>query len=239
MKAIILAAGYATRLYPITIEKPKTLLEIGKKRILDLIIQKIPEEISDIHVIVNSKFYSLFEKWQKENPDANIKLINDGTTSEQNKLGAIRDMQMALLASKEDDALVLASDNLFDFELDEALELFKKKNRDVIIVYDIHDKSKAARFGVLSIDENRKIIKFEEKPKQPETSLVSTALYFFTKESLKLLPYYINETKDNDGPGYFVKWLASRKDVYVSIANGKWYDIGTLETYEEAKRIFS
>jgi len=239
MKAIILAAGYATRLYPITIEKPKTLLEIGKKRILDLIIEKIPEEISDIYVITNSKFYSLFEKWQKENPDANINLINDGTTSEQNKLGAIRDMHTALLQGKEDDALVLASDNLFDFELDEALELFKKKNRDVIIVYDIQDKSKAARFGVLSIDENKKIIKFEEKPKQPETALVSTALYFFTKESLKLLPDYINETKDNDGPGYFVKWLASRKDVYVSIANGKWYDIGTLETYEEAKRVFS
>lgn len=239
MKAIILAAGYATRLYPITIEKPKTLLEIGKRRMLDLIIEKIPEEISDIHVIVNSKFYSFFEKWQKENPDVDINLINDGTTSEQNKLGAIRDMRMALLAGREDDALVLASDNLFDFKLNGAFDLFKKKNKDVIIAYDIQDKSKAARFGVLSVDATGKVIKFEEKPKRPETSLVSTALYFFTKESLKLLPDYINESKDNDGPGYFVKWLASKKDVYVSIAEGRWYDIGTLETYEEAKRIFS
>lgn len=239
MKAIILAAGYATRLYPITIEKPKTLLDIGKKKILDLIIKKIPADISDICIITNAKFYSLFRDWYDENPNVNVKLINDGTMSEQNKLGAIRDMHMALLAGKEDDALVLASDNLFDFGLNDAFELFKKKNRDVIIVYDIQDKSKAARFGVLSVDANGKVIKFEEKPKQPETSLVSTALYFFTKESLKLLPDYINESKDNDGPGYFVKWLINRIDVHASIARGKWYDIGTLETYEEAKRVFS
>lgn len=238
MKAVILAAGYATRLYPITLDKPKTLLDIGKKKILDFIIEKIPTEIRDIYIITNSKFYPLLKEWHEKNSRINVNIINDGTISDENKLGAIRDMHLAVSKSKEDDVLVLASDNLFDFELDNAFNLFKKSNKDVIIVHDIQDKGKASRFGVLSIDKNGRIIKFEEKPNEPETTLISTGLYFFTKDSLKLLPGYISETKDNNGPGYFVKWLINKKEVYACKTEGKWYDIGNLDTYNEAVRYF-
>lgn len=242
MKAVILAAGYGTRLYPMTIDKPKALLDIGEKKILDLIIERIPKEIKDIKIVTNAKFYHLFDKWLKESSikDSNIKigLINDCTNCYENRLGAIRDMHLALSKEKEEDALIIASDNLFDFDLNDPLELFKKIRRDIIIAYDIKDKNNATRFGVLSTDENGKIVKFEEKPKEPETSLISTGIYFFTKDSLKRIQRYIEEGVNIDGLGNFIKWHASTKDVHALVAKGKWYDIGTLESYNDALKSF-
>lgn len=238
MKAIILAAGYGTRLYPLTLNQPKSLLDIGDKKVIDFIIDKIPKEIKEIDIITNAKFYPFFEKWLEENSKQNINLINDLTTSELNKLGAVKDIYLAHSKGSQDDALVLLSDNLFDFRLDEAYDFSKIKNKDVILAYDLQDKSKASRFGVINTDRHKKIIKFEEKPKNPETSLISTGIYFFKNDSLDLILEYLKENQNKDGSGNYVKWLSRKKDVYALISKGRWYDIGTHETYKEVLNVF-
>lgn len=233
MKVIILAAGYGTRLMPLTKDKPKALLEIGGNTILGHILDKIPEDISRINLVTNARYYGQFKKWIEENKK-DINLINDGTTSEQNRLGALRDLKLVLDNTLEDDALVIASDNLFDFSLYHACGDFEENGADSVVLFKLNDKQKARSFGVVLLDDKGFIKEFAEKPAQPKSDLISTGIYFFTKESLKMINDYL-KTNPSDAPGHFVEWLAKRRKVRGCLATGRWYDIGNINSYKEAR----
>ncbi len=241
MKAIILAAGYATRLYPLTLEKPKSLLKIGRKNMIEHIISRVEQlaDVDEIYIVSNQKFYDDFLNWSHSYRSKKpIKIINDMTSSNQDRLGAVGDIRYAIEKETiDDDVLVIAGDNLFEFSLNEFYDFFKEKKSCVVALYDIEDKKKASgKYGVVIIDENNRILEFEEKPKEPKTSLVSTACYIFSKEHIKLLEKCIEENIALDNLGDFIKWLIEKKDVYGFVFNENWFDIGSPEELREVKQ---
>lgn len=240
MKAIILAAGYAVRLQPLTLNTPKPLLDIANRTIIDRILDKLDKlgGLSRIYIITNAKFFESFSKWQKasRHHKDKIGIINDGSTSNENRLGAIKDIDITIKTNSiDEDVLVIAGDNLFDFELGEFLK-FGKANFDgsSVAVYDIGDLDSAKRFGVVKVDERKRIIDFEEKPENPKSTLISTAIYYFPKDKLLFLKEYVSLGNKLDTPGSYISWLAKRDRVYGFIFNEDWYDIGSVESYEEA-----
>ena len=236
MKAVILASGYATRLYPLTINKTKALLDIAGKPIIEQVIQKIPKGITDICIITNSKFKKDFDEWLKNfSCGRNLRLIDDGSADNSNRLGSIGDLDFAVKNLGMDDLLVIASDNLFDFKIDKALEFFKAINQDTLGVYDTQNKEEARKLGVVELQGDNEIKWFYEKPAEPKSPLVSTGIYFFTKDSVSLVEEYINETHSREGPGLFIEWLLRKKKVYGFPLKGRWYDIGSIESYKKAR----
>ncbi|MBI2043530.1 nucleotidyltransferase family protein [Candidatus Pacearchaeota archaeon] len=240
MKAVILCAGFATRLYPLTLDKPKSLLEISGKPLLNYIVEKIEKinEINEISIVTNEKFLSQFEKWLQENTkkfEKKIKIINDGTKTNETRLGGIGDLDFAIKKEKiNEDLLVVLGDNLFDFDLISFLEFFKKKNEVCIGVYDLKNKEKVRQLGVLEI-KNQKLISFEEKPQNPKSTIISTGIYFFPGKNLKKISDYMKTDKPKDGPGYLILNLLNSQDIHVFEFRGKWFDIGTKEIYEKVK----
>ena len=244
MKALILAAGYATRLYPLTLNQPKPLLPVGDKPVIEHIIEKISgiDDINEILVVTNQKFFGHFEDWaEKSNmlsflEGRRIKILNDGTLSNDDRLGAIGDIDFAIKNEGiEDDLLIVAGDNLFQFGLDEFVEFARSKHpMSSVGVYDLEDIEAAKRFGVVKIDGDAKIVDFQEKPPQPASTLVAKCLYYFPAVKLGLIADYIEEGKIKDAPGYYLEWLSERDGVYGYSFEGSWYDIGHLESYKEA-----
>src|SRR3989338_949502 len=196
MKAIILCAGYATRLYPLTLDKPKSLLEISGKPILDYIVGKIEKikEVDEIFVVANEKFYNHFGEWLNENKgkfEKKIKIVNDETISNETRLGGIGDLDFVIRKEKiNDDLLVILGDNLFDFDLISFSEFFKTKNETCVGVYDLKNKEEVKHLGVLEI-KNQKLISFEEKPQNPKSTIVSTGIYLFPKKEIKTINDYM------------------------------------------------
>ena len=236
MKSIILCGGYAVRLQPLTLNKSKVLLGVKGRTILDYIIDRVEplKEIDDIFVVSNNKFYNDFAKWKDSRTfEKNIKILNDGTSSDNERLGGIGDLEFAIKNKRiKDDVLVVLGDNLFDFELDGFVNFFEKKKSCVLGLYDVKSFEEAKRFGVINL--KRDIIsKFEEKPEKPKSSLVSTGLYIFSKDELTDLKDYIHSGGKIDGPGFFVKYLMRKKNVFGCNLSGRWFDIGTAETYKE------
>lgn len=243
MKCIILAAGYATRLYPLTKDKPKPLLDVAGKTILDHIMEKVAKvpEIDEVIIVSNAKFYDQFIAWSKEARYAKtITVLNDGTTSNEIRLGAIRDIQSAIdeLAINED-IMVLAGDNLFDFELTDFVEYFQKVGTDCITAYKETDEAQLKRAGVVELDTSGKVLSFEEKPEDPKSDFAVPAFYIYKKETLPLFKKYLDEGNNPDAPGHFVPWLINKKSVHAWILPGKRYDIGTLESYKRVQEIFA
>jgi glucose-1-phosphate thymidylyltransferase len=242
MKAIILAAGYGTRLKEVTKNKPKALLEIARKPLIEHIINRIPKEIREIYIVSNAKFFPQFSDWfnkfqqkHEDYKDKEIILINDGTISNERRLGGLGDLALVIKHAGLDDFLILASDNLFDFDLERIYNLFKHNMKDIVVLYDIQNREKAKLFGVLKIDSTNKIISFTEKLEQPDSILVSTGIYFFKKNTIVMLKEYLKEGNEKEEPRNFVRWLINRLGIYSYVAEGKWYDIGSIESYEEAK----
>jgi len=242
MKCIILAAGYATRLYPLTKDKPKPLLEIGNKPILSHILDKVYKVdcIDEIFVVTNAKFYSTFLKWlQHYKSKKRIQIINDGTTSNESRLGAIKDIQYVIdYSGINDDLMILAGDNLFDFELSNFVLFFKKVNADCITTHEITDINELRRTGVIEIDSNGKVISFEEKPQNPKSTFAVPPFYIYKKETIPLVKKYLAEGNNHDAPGNFIPWLIKIKDVYSYKFSGHRYDIGTEESYNMVKKLF-
>ncbi len=244
MKALVLAAGYATRLYPLTKEFPKPLLIVGKNPIIDYIIEKLDNvaEIDEIIVVTNSKFISKFKVWLRtQNTLKPITLVDDLTKRHSDRRGAIGDMNFVIdNRSISDDLLVIGGDNLFDGCLDDFIS-FAHSNRPYPVVgtYDIHDKLKARKYGVVRIDSKNKIIDFKEKPNEPNSTVVAMCLYFFPKEKLRLIKKYLNSRKDKqDATGFYIDWLRKEVPVYGFTFDGRWYDIGHHKFYNEAKEKF-
>ena len=239
MKALILAAGYATRLYPLTRDKPKGLLPVAGRPMIEYILRRIErvEEINEIYVVTNEAFARHFQEWRDTyRGKKKIDILNDGTTSDESKLGAIGDMKFALEEKRiDDDLFVMAGDNLFEFDLSQFFSFFKEKGASVA-VYDVEDKELAKRYGIVKLDEGGRMIDFQEKPSHPATTLVSVCMYMFPRDKLPLIFAYLNEGNNPDAPGFYIAWLQEREPVYGFVFHGKWFDIGDLRCYQEADR---
>ncbi len=243
MKCVILAAGYATRLYPLTKDNPKPLLDVAGRTILDRILDKAEriKEIDEVVVVSNARFFGRFEQW-KENRSfpAKITLLNDGSTENENRLGAVADLGFAVeRADLRDDSLVLAGDNLFDFALEDFTDFALKRRTDCITTHVLDDREKLKRTGVIEVDGNSRVISFEEKPKEPKSNLAVPPFYFYTGDTLPLVEKFLKEGNDPDAPGNFIPWLIGRKPVHAFRFIGRRYDIGNLETYRAAQEIFA
>lgn len=243
MKCIILAAGYATRLYPLTKDRPKPLLEVAGKSILEHILIKVEKvtEIDKVYIVTNDRFYGHFKKWVKEYKSSkDIKVINDGTTTNENRLGAIADIQYVVdTEDLNDELMILAGDNLFDFELTDFVEFYKEVGADCITTHEINDVKRIKRTGVIEVDDRMRVVSFEEKPQEPKSNLAVPPFYIYRQKTIPLIKNYIEEGNNPDAPGNFIPWLIGKRDVYAYKFNGMRYDIGTLESYRKVQELFS
>lgn len=239
MKCIILAAGYATRLYPLTENFPKPLLDVNGKTILDYLIDDLEEKnyIDEYLVVTNHKFADIFREWSKDNKK--IRIIDDGTTTNENRLGALQDIRYCLsYLGTESDVLVIAGDNLLDFSLNDFIEYAKSVNTSCVMTYELNDINKLRRTGVLELDENNKVISMEEKPEEPKSNFACPPFYYYKNEDINLIEEALYDGVSADAPGSFISWLCERSDVHAFPMPGKRYDIGNIESYEEAKRLY-
>lgn len=242
MKAIILAAGYATRLYPLTKDKPKPLLDIKGKPIIDYLLDKIQDLgiVTGVFVVTNNKFFPHFLQWRTaQRRPFGITIVNDLTTSNEDRLGSLGDIQFTVEAMHiHDDVLVLAGDNLFSFPLKPLVHLFKKHNSSAVALYDVKELELAKLYGIVSLNETQKMIGFEEKPKHPKSTLSSTGVYLYPKATLQKLAKYLSTGGKSDKAGDFLVWLHKQEEVYGHVYSEPWYDIGSLEQLEKARKEF-
>jgi glucose-1-phosphate thymidylyltransferase len=246
MKLIILAAGYATRLYPLTLDQPKPLLPCAGKPMLERVLDNI-ETISAIdhaYVVTNAKFAGHFERWAEAYHPPKLKfsftIVNDQSTDDTNKLGAIGDLHLVMTKYEiDDDIIVVGGDNLFSQDLEEFGEYCQRKNAPVTAVYDVGDLDEIKKYNAIEIDEDDRITFFEEKPAVPKSTLTGIALYYYPKSALPLIRQYISEGNNPDQPGRLVQWMYTRVPFFTWKVPGLWYDVGSIETLEEANRVFS
>lgn len=238
MKCLILAAGYATRLYPLTENFPKPLLEVQNKTILDWLIDDIDSLglVDEYVVISNHKFAHHFDKWALQK-SKKVTVVDDGTESNETRLGAVRDIQFAIdKLNIDDDMLVIAGDNLLDFSLTKFIAYAKEKNSPCIMRYYEPSEQKLTKCGVVTVDENDKILNMVEKPARPETHWCCPPFYYYTKEAAKLIQKGIDSGCGVDAPGSFIAWLCKQIPAFAMEMTGSRYDIGNIESYEKVQK---
>lgn len=233
MKCLILAAGYATRLYPLTENFPKPLLEVRGKTILDWLLDDLErtDEIEEYIVISNHKYYPQFQSWAGTHR-LPIRVLDDGTVSNETRLGAVRDIAFAVeKLSLSGDLLVVAGDNLLDFSLSLFLRYAREKGTSCVMRYWEGDLNKLRKVGVAEVDENGRILSMEEKPAVPKSNWCTPPFYFYKGDDVPLVKRGIEEGCGVDAPGSFLAWLSARTAVHAFEMPGKRYDIGDLESY--------
>ncbi|NCC82856.1 MAG: nucleotidyltransferase family protein [Clostridia bacterium] len=241
MKALILAAGYATRLYPLTKDRPKALLPVAGLPILDRICKEIVTipDVNEIIVVSNHRFVSQFLAWQaaaEKNYSVPLTILDDFTTSDEDKLGAIGDIQFVIerLAIREP-LLVVAGDNLFTYHLIDAWRVFREFDQDMILAAEIDSIEDLRRFAVAEIDENNIVLSLEEKPLNPRSNLAVYATYFYVQDTIPLVQEYLEQGGNPDAPGNFPAWLYKRKPLRLYEFDGECFDIGTPSAYAEVE----
>ena len=237
MKCLILAAGYATRLYPLTENFPKPLLKVGEKTILDWLVDDIDssDSVDEYIIISNHKFAHHFDKWAKEKKQK-ITVVDDGTYTNETRLGAVKDIQFAMdKLSICDDVIVIAGDNLLDFSLTKFIEYAKEKNTSCVMRYFEPEFNKLLKTGIVTVDENDKILEMTEKSPTPATNWCCPPFYYYTKEDACLVKKGIEEGCGTDAPGSFIAWLCKQTTVHAMEMPGSRYDIGNLQSYEKVK----
>jgi glucose-1-phosphate thymidylyltransferase len=246
MKVIILAAGYATRLYPLTLTQPKPLLPVAGKPMVEYVLDNFEPigGIDRVYVVTNAKFAGHFQKWSDDyrakKSKLNFTIVNDGSTDDTNKLGAIGDIHYVIKKENvDDDIIIVAGDNLFSEKLADFGKYIREKNAPVLALYDVGNLEEIKKYNSISVDAQGKITFFEEKPKNPQSTLTGIALYFYPRATIPLIKQYIAEGNNPDQPGRLVQWLYPRTPVYTWRVPGLWYDIGSKETLEEANKIFA
>lgn len=247
MKVLILAAGYATRLYPLTLTQPKPLLPVAGKPMIDYVLDNLAPipGIDEVMIVTNAKFAGQFQKWAddyraKKSPRLAFTIINDGSTDDSNKLGAIGDLNLVLEQQKlDDDLIVVAGDNLFSHSLAEFGSFCRQNAQPVLGTFDVGSLDQAKKYGVVAVDVAGRIVSFVEKPAQPASTLIGIALYYYPRAILPLIRQYLAEGNNPDQPGRLVQWLYPQMPVLTWSVPGIWYDIGSKETLEEANRIFA
>lgn len=247
MNILILAAGYATRLYPLTQTKAKPLLDVAGKPMMEWVIDNLApiDGIEKVYVVTNDKFAKDFQAWAEHYNQTHAKLafeiINDGSTGTDNALGAIGDINYVVnhhnLSSSG--LIVVAGDNLFSQSLEEFGTFCAKQDEPVLGVYDVGCFDEAKKYGVVAVKENGEISSFEEKPAQPKSTLIGIALYYYPAKTVARFAEYISEGNNPDQPGRFVQWLYQHTPVQTWSVPGTWFDVGSKETLEEAGKIFT
>jgi len=236
MKALLLAGGYATRLRPLTHTTAKPLLPVGGRPMIDWIVDRIVEagDVDEIHLVTNAVYAAEFERWAE---GRSIAVWNDGTRSNEDRLGALGDIALAIERGglEGDDVLVIAADNLFEFSLRDYVAFFRSKgDSSAVAVHRLADPSLARLYGVIELDEDDRIVGFEEKPEHPRSNLVATATYIYHRDHVPLLARYLDDGNPPDPPGQFVVWLHQREPVYGFRFAESWFDIGDPEQLLEA-----
>jgi glucose-1-phosphate thymidylyltransferase len=246
MNILILAAGYATRLYPLTLNKAKPLLDVAGKPMLEWVLDNLAPipDIGTVYIVTNNKFAADFQAWadsyNAKQPKLRFHIVNDRSTNDTDKLGAIGDIQLVVNQEKlaEDDLLVVAGDNLFSQSL-EGFASFAKKHAATLATYDVGDLEAIKKYNNLTLDADGRIMAFEEKPAQPTGTITGIALYYFAKDTVPMFNTYIEEGNNPDQPGRFIQWLYRRLPVHTYPISGTWFDIGSKETLEEAGELFA
>jgi glucose-1-phosphate thymidylyltransferase len=244
MDALILGAGYATRLYPLTQDRPKPLLPVGGIPILERIVEQLADAapFDRIHVVTNHRFAAHYQDWLRDyrrrgRLAAEIVVHDDQTTTPENRLGAIGDIQYVIdTAPIRDDLLVIAGDNLIGGSLAPFLRLAAEKGATVGLK-DLRSKKLVSLYGVVETARDGRILGFEEKPKEPKSTLVAVGLYHLPAPTLPLVRQYLDQGNSKDAPGYYLQWLHRQVPVFGHVLEGEWYDIGDLDSYHRADEV--
>ena len=245
MRILLLAAGYATRMHPLTLDQAKPLLDVGDmpvvSRLLDVLLFK--GEVEEVVVVTNHKFASDFEAWasayrRTEGEEVPIRVIDDGSTSDEDKLGAIGDMDLGMNSAPEDEWIVAAADNLLETDLSAQLALFEEHGDAVLTVRRLEGTIPAKTYGEVHVSEEGIVTGFIEKPEVPSSDLVSIGLYLYPREVVARIREYLDSGGNPDAPGFLVAWLSERETVRSHLLDGLWWDIGSLETLAEARAAY-
>jgi glucose-1-phosphate thymidylyltransferase len=242
VKAVILAAGYATRLYPLTLDRPKALLHVGGKPMLDHLLEQLErvEGLDEVYVVTNSKFAAAFREWAAGRSGLPLRIVDDGTVDDDSRLGAIGDLDLTIReAELDDDLLVLAGDNLFSESIAPFPIFALEKAGPALGVYDVGDLDTIRRYSVIELDGDDRVTRLEEKPEQPRSTLAGIALYFYPRSALRFVREYLEDGNNPDQPGRLVQWLYPRTPVYGWRVPGRWFDVGSKETLAEADQAFT
>jgi glucose-1-phosphate thymidylyltransferase len=242
VKAVILAAGYATRLYPLTLDRPKALLPVGGKPMLDRLMEQLErvEGLDEVHVVTNSKFADAFREWAAGRSGLPLRILDDGTVDDESRLGAIGDLDLTIReAELDDDLLVLAGDNLFSESIAPFPVFALAKGGPALGVYDVGDLDTIRRYSVIELDGDDRVTRLEEKPERPRSTLAGIALYFYPRSALRFVREYLEDGNNPDQPGRLVQWLYPRTPVYGWRVPGRWFDVGSKETLAEADQAFT
>jgi glucose-1-phosphate thymidylyltransferase len=237
VKAVILAAGYATRLRPLTDDVPKHLLPVGGRPMLDWVLDRmrVVDDVDAIHLVTNSRFAPEFERWAEPR---GITVHDDGTTSNEDRLGAVGDLRLVIEAAglEEDELLILAGDNLFELSLPHFVEWWRGKPQpaSAVPLHDVGDLELATHYGIAETDGAGRIVRFVEKPSDPPSTLASTLIYLLPPEHVRLVAVYLDEGQSPDNAGSFLGWLTRRERVYGYRFDGTWFDIGNHDQLLEA-----
>jgi len=247
VKAVILAAGYATRLYPLTKNTPKTLLLIAGKPILEYTVEQIAtcQDIDRIYLITNSRFYGNFRSWLDTyiscgSSTPNIILIDDGTRENSERLGSIGDLQLAIESQNlDDDLLVICSDKMFEFKMSDFVGFFRMRREAVNACFDTGDpEAVRGKHGCVLLDTVGRILEFQEKPLEPKSTVQSIAFYIYPQASLPLVGKYLEEGGTPDAPGFLLQWVCRRIPVYAWKFSEPCYDVGTLQSYRSVDELY-
>jgi glucose-1-phosphate thymidylyltransferase len=240
MIAVVLAGGYAKRLWPLALDKPKALLPVAGKPLIDLVFEKILRihlSVRKIIVSTNLRFQPQFEEWLENKGYHNVELIPDKSRDEWNKIGAIKALSDVVAAINEE-FLVLAGDNLFTDDLNGFVQFFYEKRSPVVALYHARNLDEAKKSATVVLDDSDRIVEFIEKPENPKTMLVGACLYAFPARISFSLKDYVARGLPQDQPGKFIEWLHKVEPVYGFMLKGHLWDVGTVESYEEAKDFF-
>jgi glucose-1-phosphate thymidylyltransferase len=243
MKCLLLGAGYATRLYPLTKDRPKPLLPVAGIPILQRICEQVfkVKSLETLYIVTNHRFAAHYYNWLRDYQNHRalpvpIEIYDDLTTSPDDRLGAIGDIQFVIQNAKiDDDLLVIAGDNLIEFSLQDFVEVAKPKGAGVCLK-DLKSKKQVSLYGAVEINKAGKVVDFEEKPPRPRTTLISIGVYFFGKGQLPLFRQYLEEGHSKDAPGSYLQWLHKQIDVHGHVVDGEWFDIGDIDSYNLANQ---
>jgi glucose-1-phosphate thymidylyltransferase len=242
MRCMVLAGGFAKRMWPLTKDFPKALLPVAGKPVIERILDKISGAgIGSVCLSTNSRFEAAFREWLSSyGAGDGIDIIVEPARREEEKFGSVRAIDHFIRERRvDDDVLIVGGDNLFSFSMEDFLAFARRKGTPAVAFFDIGDPGKVrGRFGVCVLDRNGRIREFQEKPQDPKSTLVSTCIYFFPRKALGMVSEYLEDRNNPDSPGFFISWLSQRTPVHGFVFTEKWYDIGSAESYRQANEDF-